>query len=117
MESDFYCAKFLMLKIICVVITAETLKLLLLNNVKYSYFFGLEKQKTYSPDIQEAITFSIIKSNTSIKNAISLNIFYFQNCTLQHINNTITQRNRIGTKVYSLYSSSPERMELSTSPN
>ena len=39
---------------------------------------------------------------------ISLNIFYFQNCTLQHINNTITQRNRIGTKAYSLYSSSPE---------
>ena len=39
-----------------------------------------------------------------------LNIFYFQNCTLQHINNTITQRNRIGTKAYSLYSSSPERV-------
>ena len=38
---------------------------------------------------------------------LSLNIFYFQNCTLQHINNTITQRNRIGTKAYSLYSSSP----------
>ena len=41
---------------------------------------------------------------------ISLNIFYFQNCTLQHINNTITQRNRIGTKAYSLLSSSPERV-------
>ena len=40
----------------------------------------------------------------------SLNIFYFQNCTLQHINNTITQRNRIGTKAYSLYSSSPEHV-------
>ena len=41
---------------------------------------------------------------------ISLNIFYFQNCTLQHINNSITQRNRIGTKTYSLYSSSPEQV-------
>ena len=41
---------------------------------------------------------------------ISLNIFYFQNCTLQHIHNTITQRNRIGTKAYSLYSSSPEHV-------
>ena len=26
-----------------------------------------------------------------------LNIFHFQTCTLQHINNTIIQRNRIGT--------------------
>ena len=26
--------------------------------------------------------------------SLSLNIFYFQSCTLQHINNTITQRNR-----------------------
>ena len=41
-----------------------------------------------------------------------LNIFYFQSCTLRHINNTMTKRKRIGAKAYSLYKSSPEHVYI-----
>ena len=77
----------------------------------FFFFKNLDKQvRTNSADPDKT-------APAHLQRIINLNIFYFQKCTLQHINNTITQRNRIGTKAYSLYSSSPETHYCIIKPN